>query len=86
LRFQFEELVETFAKHLKEQDILVLPEVYYAGGSAAKDISSRDLALRVSAAGRAAFYFERRADSIPFIARLAGKGDAVLVLGRGMTV
>lgn len=81
LRFQFEELVRTFSDSLGGNDVLVLPEVYYAGGSAARDISSRDLAGRVSAAGRAACFYERREDSIPMIAGLAGPGDVVLVLG-----
>lgn len=80
-RFYFNELVETFAGTLKTGDLLILPEIYYAGGTAAKDISSRDLAEKISGAGRKALYFERRADAVPLIAQEAAPGDVVLVAG-----
>ncbi len=80
-RFFFEELVETFTRVLKQQDLLVLPEIYYAGGTVARDISSRDIAERVNSAGIDTLYFERRADAAPAIAEAAKEGDIVLVMG-----
>jgi UDP-N-acetylmuramate--alanine ligase len=80
-RFFLEELVEAFIGSLSVRDLLVLPEIYYAGGTVARDISSRDIAGRVEEGGRSARFFERRADSAPFIAREAAPGDVVLVLG-----
>ncbi len=81
LRFQFEELVEVFGKGLRPRDILVLPEVYYAGGAVRRDISSADLARRVEGLGREAVFFASREDAAPFIAGRAAPGDAVLVIG-----
>jgi len=81
LRFQFEELVEVFGACLRKQDILIMPEVYYAGGTASRDISSADLVKRVSAMGHEAVFFADRAEAAPFIAGRAEAGDAVLVLG-----
>ncbi|MCE5270885.1 Mur ligase domain-containing protein [bacterium] len=81
LRFQFEELVEVFGACLRPRDVLILPEVYYAGGTASRDISSADLAKRVSALGREAVFFADRAAAAPFIAGRAVEGDVVLVLG-----
>jgi UDP-N-acetylmuramate--alanine ligase len=80
-RFYFEELVETFTTKITENDLLILPEIYYAGGTAAKDISSRDVAGRVKSLGVNAVYFEKRSDAVPLIAQEAGEGDVVLVLG-----
>ena len=80
-RFYFEDLVKTFTGALKPDDLLVLPEIYYAGGTVARDISSRDLADRVVSAGGSAVYFERRSDAAPAIAGAAGEGDLVLVMG-----
>jgi len=80
-RFYFDELVDTFASQLTENDLLILPEIYYAGGTAAKDISSRDVAGRVKSLGVNAVYFEKRSDAVPLIAQEAGRGDVVLVIG-----
>ncbi len=80
-KFFLRELVEAFAAGLEERDLLVLPEIYYAGGTAARDISSRDVAELVERAGRRALYFAKRAEAIPAIAGEAREGDVVLVLG-----
>jgi UDP-N-acetylmuramate--alanine ligase len=80
-RFYFEKLVDTFAHKLAENDLLILPEIYYAGGTAARDISSRDVAERVKSRGVRAVYFENRAKAVPLIVKEAGSGDVVLVLG-----
>ncbi|MBN2289703.1 MAG: UDP-N-acetylmuramate--alanine ligase [Candidatus Glassbacteria bacterium] len=80
-RFFFEDMVRTFTSLLGSDDLLVLPEIYYAGGTVARDISSRDLARRVSAAGLNALYFEDRREAVPVIAGAAGEGDVVLVMG-----
>ncbi|HUU27414.1 MAG TPA: Mur ligase family protein [archaeon] len=80
-RFYLDQLVETFARELDEKDLLILPEIYYAGGTAARDISSRVVAGRVSARGKKALYFERRSEALPVILEEASAGDVVLVLG-----
>jgi UDP-N-acetylmuramate--alanine ligase len=80
-RFYFNQLVDTFARELTEDDLLILPEIYYAGGTAARDISSRDVAESLKSRGVRAVYFENRAEAIPLIVQEAGKGDVVLVLG-----
>jgi UDP-N-acetylmuramate--alanine ligase len=51
-RLMKEGYIETFAKGLRNADQLILLPIYYAGGTAAKDISSEDLAEGVAASGR----------------------------------
>jgi len=75
------ELVETFVKDLAAKDILLMPEIYYAGGTVARDISSKDLVDEISARGRTAFYFKQRSDIIPKALELAAPGDIFIVMG-----
>ncbi|HMK49560.1 MAG TPA: Mur ligase domain-containing protein [Thermodesulfovibrionales bacterium] len=46
--------IETFTKHLRPADHLVLLPIYYAGGTARQDISSEDLLRGIVAAGKSA--------------------------------
>ncbi|MBW7995627.1 MAG: UDP-N-acetylmuramate--alanine ligase [Candidatus Glassbacteria bacterium] len=80
-RFHRDELIETFSRCLRQRDLLILPEIYYAGGTATRDISSRELADDIRTNGRDARYFERRADILQLIASEASSSDVVLVLG-----
>ncbi len=51
--------IGVFADHLRKEDLLILLPIYYAGGTAAKDISSQDLADGVTAAGKRAVVLKR---------------------------
>lgn len=75
------ELVETFVRELGENDFLFMPEIYYAGGTVARDISSKDLVDAVSRGGRNAFYFSRRDDILEKAAETVRPGDIVIVMG-----
>ncbi len=44
--------IRTFTEGLRDQDRLIVLPIYYAGGTAAQDISSNDLAAPVKAAGK----------------------------------
>lgn len=75
------ELVKTFAAELGHEDILLMPEIYYAGGTAQKDISSRDITKDICGAGKRAEFFERRDAIIPHIAALVKPGDRIVIMG-----
>lgn len=51
-RLMKEGYIKVFSEHLRETDRLFLLPIYYAGGTAAQDISSDDLAKGISAAGK----------------------------------
>jgi len=80
-RFLREALVETFTTHQDLNDVLWLPEIYFAGGSVDRDISSRDLADDVRRNGRDARFLAARHDLPSAIAAEARPGDLVLVMG-----
>jgi UDP-N-acetylmuramate--alanine ligase len=51
-RLMREGYIEIFSSHLRETDCLKVLPVYYAGGTASKDISSNDIAAPVREAGK----------------------------------
>ncbi len=79
--FMKEEFINTFINILSPQDVLFMPEIYYAGGTASKNISSADIIKRVKESGKNAFFIEKRTDIIPEIKERAQTGDCILVMG-----
>ena len=80
-RFLKDDFIKAFSEVLKTEDVLWLPDIYYAGGTAVKDISSEDLAGPIRRNGGDARYVPERASIPREIAREARSGDLVLVLG-----
>ncbi|MBO5997668.1 MAG: UDP-N-acetylmuramate--alanine ligase [Alphaproteobacteria bacterium] len=80
-RLMKNELIEAFATKTGSDDVLIFPEIFYQGGTVAKDISSKDLVTALTAKGKKAFFFEDRADIPEFIARQAQSGDRIVVMG-----
>ena len=79
--FMKEEFIEAFITALSSDDILFMPEIYYIGGTASKNISSADFIKRIKEGGKNAFFFENRNDIIPAIRSQVHPGDCILVMG-----
>jgi len=75
------ELIESFASGLNKDDILIMPEIYYAGGTVSKNISSKDISDAVAARGHRTAYYERRPEIPAAVSGLAKPGDIVVVMG-----
>lgn len=80
-RFMKAEFFEAFAQALTPEDRLWLPPIYYAGGTAAKDISAADYAQALSARGLRIRHLTEREAIAAEIAAEARPGDLVLVMG-----
>jgi UDP-N-acetylmuramate-alanine ligase len=80
-RFIREELVETIARVLRPHDILWLLEIFYAGGTATKDLSSSEIAADMRRHGSDARFAASRPELIEEIRTEARAGDVVLVMG-----
>ncbi len=83
-RFVKDELVAVFSEVLRKNDALFLLPIYYAGGTAQKDISSDDIVSLVKNNGRDASVAAGRKDLVSRIAAHAARGapdTAVLVMG-----
>jgi UDP-N-acetylmuramate--alanine ligase len=80
-RFLWDDLIAAFAAQLRADDVLWLPEIFYAGGSAVRDIGSDGLAAAITAAGRDARHVADRALLPAAICAEARPGDLILVMG-----
>ena len=80
-RFLRDQLIATFGEHLAPDDVLWLPEIFYAGGTVTRDISSEHLVEAFADAGREARFCPRREDLPALVAAEARPGDLVLVMG-----
>lgn len=76
-----DDLVAAFVQELGDADVLVMPEIYYAGGTADKVISSRDITDEIAGKGRNARFLETRGDIVSFLRAYARKGDRIVVMG-----
>ena len=75
------EIVQSLSGGLSKDDFLFMPEIYYAGGTVSKTISSADIVADVIAAGKNAKFFPDRSAVPAAIAAEARPGDIIGVMG-----
>jgi UDP-N-acetylmuramate--alanine ligase len=75
-RFLRAELADMLPRLLRRQDRFCYAEIFYAGGTVTRDLSSRDLAADIGCA-----YAEDHATVVRWIAGEARPGDTVLLMG-----
>lgn len=80
-KFLKDGLIQAFSEGLKDEDILYMPEIFYAGGSAEKSISAKDLIDAISLRGKNATFFEKRDDIFEEILKEVKEGDRVVIMG-----
>jgi UDP-N-acetylmuramate--alanine ligase len=80
-RFLWNDYVATLSRSLGPADRLWLLEIFYAGGTADRSISSRELAAEIAAHGADARFAASRAAVVAEVAAEARPGDLVLVMG-----
>jgi UDP-N-acetylmuramate--alanine ligase len=80
-KFLKDDFVQAFSEVLGEQDVLYLLPIYYAGGTALKDISSGEIASLVAMRARRVFAPGNRAECLAMVKAQAAPGDAVLLMG-----
>ncbi|RDE05782.1 glutamate ligase domain-containing protein [Sphingomonas aracearum] len=81
LKVMRSELVATFATKLGAEDVLVMPDPVYQGGTVARDVTSADIVAEVSAAGRTAMHIPDRAAAAAHLASNARTGDRIVIMG-----
>lgn len=81
LKLMKEAFIEVFARQLGEEDVLVMPEPVYFGGTVDRSVSSGDIVAGVMAEGRKAFAFPDRAQCGERLLALAKPGDRIVVMG-----
>ena len=63
-RFLKADFVKEIAAILRPEDEIWMSEIFYAGGTAVKDISANDLIMSIKALGKNAFFVEQRNDLV----------------------
>ena len=81
LRLMKNEFIETFASNLLADDVLIMPEPVYFGGTVDRAVSSKDIAAGVVAAGRNAEALATRDECGARLLKLAKPGDRIVVMG-----
>lgn len=75
------EFIEIFVNNLGKDDILLMPEPLYFGGTVDRAVSSADIAAGVRARGGDARAFETREASGEALLQLAAPGDRIIIMG-----
>jgi UDP-N-acetylmuramate--alanine ligase len=75
------EFVDCFARNLAAEDILVMPEPVYFGGTTTRSVTSADIAQDLRARGRQALSFADRAACGRALLERARPGDRIVVMG-----
>ena len=81
MRLMGKQIAESFATQMSDNDILLMPEIYFSGGSVTRDISSKDLIEHVKSFGRKAIFFEKRNELQQYIEQNAQTGDRIVLMG-----
>jgi UDP-N-acetylmuramate--alanine ligase len=81
LKLMKSEFIEGFAGLMRPDDVLVMPEPVYYGGTTDRSVGSEDIAEGVRAAGRQAQALGDRAACGDRLIELAQPGDRIVVMG-----
>jgi UDP-N-acetylmuramate--alanine ligase len=81
IRLLRDELVDCFAREMNEQDVLVMPEPVYFGGTVDRSVGSRDIIRDVERRGRNALYVPDRAGCGDALVKLSRRGDRIVIMG-----
>ena len=81
MRMMGKQIIESFAKHMQSSDILLIPEIFFAGGTVKRDISSNDLVNHAKTLGVNAIFFEKREEIKNYILKTTTTQDRVVLMG-----
>ena len=81
MRFMHAELTSMVGDALREQDIFLIADIYYAGGTVDRNISSTIVSDAMQANGKNAEYVGDKEQSLNRISELIKNDDVVIVMG-----
>jgi UDP-N-acetylmuramate--alanine ligase len=73
--------IACFAGHLRPEDVLIMPDPVYHGGTVERAVTSTDIVEGVRARGRDARFFPERQACGEELLALAQPGDRMVVMG-----
>jgi UDP-N-acetylmuramate--alanine ligase len=75
------EFIDCFARNMREDDVLVMPDPVYFGGTTDRSVTSKDIIEGVAARGKNAIFLPDRAQCGERLVELAKPGDRIVVMG-----
>jgi UDP-N-acetylmuramate--alanine ligase len=81
LKVMGEALVDTFAREMAPDDVLIMPDPVYYGGTTDRSVGSDSIAAAIVARGRKAEHIADRGRCGDRLAALARPGDRIVVMG-----
>ncbi|MET0182405.1 MAG: cyanophycin synthetase, partial [Caulobacterales bacterium] len=81
LKLMKQQFIDVFANNLGSDDVLIMPDPVYYGGTTDRAVTSADIIGGVIAKGRSGFYFAERAACGDKLIELAKPGDRIIVMG-----
>jgi UDP-N-acetylmuramate--alanine ligase len=81
IRLMRDALVDCFVSGLHDEDVLVMPEPVYFGGTVDRSVGSREIICEIERHGRKAFAFPDRGACGDALVRLARRGDRIVIMG-----
>jgi UDP-N-acetylmuramate--alanine ligase len=81
IRLMRDALVDCFAEGMRNEDILVMPEPVYFGGTTDRSVGSKDIVCDIKRRGCKAFAFPDRGGCGDMLVSLARHGDRIVVMG-----
>ena len=80
-RFLKDDFIEEISSALRPQDEIWMSEIFYAGGTAVKDISANDLVEGIKATGKQAHFVENRDHLLEALRPELNSGTVLLLMG-----
>ena len=81
LRLMKNAFIDCFARHLHEDDVLIMSDPVYFGGTVERTVTSQDIVRAVRSRGRLACSFAERAACGEKLLELARPGDRIVIMG-----
>ena len=81
IRLMRKDLVDCFVHGLNDDDVLVMPEPVYFGGTVDRSVGSRDIIRDIERRGRHAIAFPDRGGCGDALIELARRGDRIVIMG-----
>jgi len=81
LRLMKDQLIACFADNLRSEDVLVMLQPVYFGGTTDRSVSSTDIVAGVAARGREAHVYADRSQCGDRLVEIARAGDRIVVMG-----
>lgn len=81
LKLMREAFIECFATQMNDEDVLIMPDPVYYGGTVTREVTSEDIVAGVRRKGRQALAFAERGACGDKLIELAEPGDRIIIMG-----